>query len=472
MREPAPHKHAATPEGTASTEGTASPEGTGGTPGMAGRNARVTITLTDMLRIPGYRHLLGARAISAMIVWIDFTLIFSSLTYFWHAAPATIGLASALYGLPALVLGPWFGHFADRRDALSVLFGSYAVRGATSLLLVFAPDVQLFVLFVFLKGLSNLGAMPAEQIVVRSMLSHNQLIPNASITTAIDQSTKIAAPLLGALTAALYSPGAGFVLSAVLSIGSLALLIRLRPLVPARARQRLDLRPVMHSVLFRLFRHDETFRAAFVVSLVQTAVLGLYDPLLALFLKGHGFPVSTFGTLVSCTAFGAIVGAALFRRLLSRVAAPRLGFGALIGFGLSVLIPGLATMPGLPFALPAELGGSTFAWITLLALWLVNGCCYGLSAMSFLVVMQSRCPQEVLGSICATTRSAQLGLLVLGPLAGSAAAGWIGLEAVLAASGLLALLCGGALLARSRPTARCAGRRGTGWSGDKSGPDG
>jgi len=195
--------------------------------------------------------------------------------------------------------------------------------------------------------------------------------------------------------------------------------------------------------------------------------------LLALFLKGHGFPVSTFGTLVSCTAAGAILGAVLFRRLFFRFAAQALAFASLTGFGLTVLIPGLATLPGLfptgsgGFAVPA------LTWPVLLALWLANGCFYGLSAMSFVVVMQTRCPQESLGTISATARSAQLALLVLGPLAGSAAVRWIGLEGVFAASGLLAFLCGSALmLARRCLIARCAGRRDTGSFADRSGPAG
>jgi MFS family permease len=433
-----------------------------------------TTTLASMLRtLPGYRYLLAARTISSVIVWIDFTLIFSSLTYYWHASPAMVGIASALYGLPGLLLGPWFGRLADRKDAMTVLMCSYATRGVTSLLLIAAPDIHFFVLFVFLKGLGNLGAMPAEQVVLRSMLKHAQLVVNASIVTTLDQLTKIAAPLLGALAAAWYSPIAGFGLCAALSIVGLALLVRLRHACPPRAAVQVASRPASRqSALRALIRDDADFRAVFIASLVQTAALGLYDPLLTLFLKGLGFPVSTFGTLVSCTAAGAILGAVLFRRLFHRFAARGLAFVSLAGFGLTVLIPGLAALPGLPWA-PST--GWAFAWPALLGLWFANGCCYGLTAMSLVVVMQTRCPQDVLGSVSATTRSAQLALLVLGPLAGSGAARWIGIEAIFVASGLLALASGATLtflLRRGPITDRCAGRRDTGWSADKSGPAG
>jgi MFS family permease len=475
MTKPATAKPAAPPATMVITGTPATPATTATT---AGGHATGTATVTGMLRgLPGYRHLLAARAVSSVIVWVDFTLIFSSLTYFWNATPTTVGMASALYGLPGLLLGPWFGRLADRKEALSVLLGSYAVRGSTSLLLLFAPDVHVFVLLVFLKGLGNLGAMPAEQIVLRSMLNRDQLVANAGVMTTLDQLTKIAAPLLGALTAALYSPIAGFGLSAALSVVGLALLIRLRRYCPPRTGTQPLRRPAARqSALWGLLRDDADFRLVFIASLIQTAVLALYDPLLALFLKGLGFPVSTFGTLVSCTAAGAILGAVLFRRLFSRFAARGLAFASLTGFGLTVLIPGLATMPGLPFAGlvgSTGLAGLAFTWPAMLGLWVANGCFYGLTAMSFVVAMQTRCPRDALGSVSATARSAQLALLVLGPLAGSAAARWIGLEAVFAASGLLALACGGVLLiGRGRVIARCAGRRDTGSSADRSGPAG
>ncbi len=69
--------------------------------------------------------------------------------------------------------------------------------------------------------------MPAEQILVRSLLTREQIITNASITTAIDQFIKILSPLIGALLAQYYAAGAGFGLSTGLSLLGFALLIGL-----------------------------------------------------------------------------------------------------------------------------------------------------------------------------------------------------------------------------------------------------
>jgi MFS family permease len=381
---------------------------------------------------PGYLFLLATRVTSSVILWVDFTLIFSLLSYYWHASATTVGFASALYGLPGLLLGPWFGRFADRHDALSVLMGSYVTRGVTSLLLIFAPNVYVFVLLVFLKGLGNLGAMPAEQILVRSMLSRGQLASNAGLMTAIDQLTKIVAPLIAAAISFSYRPTGGFGLSSALALVGLVCLVAIKACVEKPAEPATQTRaPVRFSALVSLLKKNAEFRMVFFTAVIQSAVLGLYDPLLALFLRGRGFPAATFGTIVSCTASGAFVGAVLFKRLFSGFAVKALTSGALIGFGLTVAIPGVLATVNIPIAI-----GFLFV------LWVANGCFYGLTAMSLSVTMQATCPHESLGTVSSIARSAQMAMLVLGPLVGSGASRIVGIPVVFSISGLLAVIAG------------------------------
>ncbi|VVE59557.1 MFS transporter [Pandoraea sputorum] len=392
-----------------------------------------------LFKVPGYPLLLTTAAASSIILWVDFTLMFSTLSYDWHAASTTVGLASALYGLPGLILGPWFGRLADRSDALTVLMLSYVARGTTSLLLMFAPNAPLFVLLIFVKGLSNLGAMPAEQILIRSVLTREQLASNASLMTLIDQVIKIAAPLLAAAFSLSSRPGSGFGLSCALALVGLLCLVALRS-----QRRRSDTSPPTDiplgvSPLLTLWKSQPEFRVTFLAVLIQCAVLGLYDPLLALFLRGRGFPASTFGMIVSFTAAGAIVGAALFKRYLSGCAARGLTSHALIAFGLTVAIPGVLATAQVPIA-----------YEVLLILWAVNGCAYALTAMSFRVTMQTACPQTSLGAVSATARSAQLAMLVLGPLIGSSVARIVGIPIVFSLSGLLAMLAGVLAVVQSR----------------------
>jgi MFS family permease len=171
-----------------------------------------------LAKLPAYPLLLSMRACSSVILWVDFTLIFSLLSYHWQVGASTLGIASALYGLPGLMLGPLFGRLTDRHPPFKLLYLSYLARSLTSLLLIFAPSTEVFLALVFCKGLGNLGAMPTEQVLVRVLLSQNQIVSNASLTTAIDQISKICAPLVGALLAQWFRPAAGFGLSALLAL--------------------------------------------------------------------------------------------------------------------------------------------------------------------------------------------------------------------------------------------------------------
>lgn len=387
--------------------------------------------MTHLNAVPGYRALIAARLLSSIILWVDFTLIFSLLTYYWRADAGMIGIASALYGLPGLLLGPFFGALADRMNPVTMLIVSYVARSLSSVLLIFAPDLHLFVLLVFVKGLANLGAMPAEQVIVRSMLSKEQFISNASIMTTVDQLTKICAPLVGAGMAGLYQPVFGFGLSAALGVAGIWCVNRLRQPMGSTPLNGMGSQSPRHlHALLSLLRTSRTFRLTFVAALAQTAVLSLYDPLLALFLKGKGMPASAFGMIVSSTAAGAILGAMVFKRVHTESGRRTAAVG-LIGFGLTVVLPGLL----------ASINISTPIWL-LLAFWFANGCFYGLTAMTFGVAMQQQCPQATIGTVSATARSVQLAVLVLGPLAGAALAKLLSIPLVFILSGAFASLVG------------------------------
>lgn len=136
-----------------------------------------------------------------------------------------------------------------------------------------------------------------------------------------------------------------------------------------------------------LFRHNAQFRNTYLVALSQSAVLGFYDPLLALFLKGQGFAAGTFGVIVSCTAAGAIGAGIVFRRIFP-LGASGLGPASLAGFGMTVLLPGLFALTHWPLPLYG-----------LYVSWLANGFFYGMSSMLFMVTLQREAPSQAIGVV-------------------------------------------------------------------------
>jgi MFS family permease len=395
-------------------------------------------------RVPGYKPLVGARVLSAFVIWIDFTLIFSLLTYHWNAPAERIGLTSALYGLPGLLLGPLIGKLTDRGSPVRVMLFSYGARALTSALLWMAPSLEVFTFLVLLKGLANLGSMPAEQILTRQLLPQNLLAKNIGLMTAIDQVAKISAPLSGALLASMGSPPDGFFLSCLLAACSVLCAWRLRQHTRQEPASNRPMPSLM--VLIRLLQANDVFRSAFIASLILSLVLSLYDPLLALFLKDLGFPAGTFGVIVSCTAAGGIVAATVFSKMEAAFGQPALMAVSVLAFGSTVVLPGVLSALQLP--LPAGL---------LFVLWSVNGASYALAAMSFGLVMQTEAAQGLLGTVSATSRSAQLAVMVSAPMLGSVLSKKIGTPWTFVLSGCIASVCGLFFLMTRRQALQAAG---------------
>ncbi|AQV99086.1 MFS transporter [Cupriavidus necator] len=408
--------------------------------------------------VAGYKPLLAARIVSSLTVWLDATVVFSLLAFHWGADATAAGVAASLFVIPVLVGGPFFGWLADRANPAAMLVAGYSARGITSLLLLMAPDLSVFVLLVMLKALANASALPPEQVMVRSMLSQAQLAANAGLMTAADQITKVCAPLIAAGTTALYGPMSGLWISAGLS------LLAIGCLVPLRDRARPDSAPSTSArgalrlgPLVALLRGSHAVRVSFGCVFTLTATYGLYDPLLALLMKSQGLPASAFGMLVSGTAAGAVCGALAFPRLY-RWCGILLAPPGLAVVGLTVLIPGVLAGSGI--GLPEML------W---LGLWVVNGCAYCLACLSQAVAIQQQCPRHCLGSVSATARSVQLVALVLAPLLGGMLARKIGIPLVFALSGGLAV-AGGWFWARRAQRGHAGRQTGQSANREQAGP--
>jgi MFS family permease len=372
-----------------------------------------------------YCRLLGSRAVGAAILWIDFTLIFETLAFRWEANPMWIGFAMTLYGLPGIVVGPWLGSLADRRCPWRLLRWSYAARALVSIGLWQAPTFGLFLGCIAMKGVVNVMPAPAEQQLFRRLLDDSRLAANAGRVTLIDQTTKLVAPLVTVLTARAGVPG--FSISALLGVAGLLLTAGKR-LHSANSPQRgARARPIWRA-FFSVLGDNAVLRRVFIVTLCQAFVLGLYDAQLALLLKAQGFPDGTFGSIVGCTAAGAMIGAFLFQRIQRHIKTRPLLCVSCLLFGSTILTPAIMAYAAVPIPLPL-----------MLSLWVGNGFAYGLGAMLTMVTFQRECPIESLGTVTSTGRSLQITLLILAPLVGGALSSATSLEFVFLLAGMFSI---------------------------------
>ncbi|WP_425415923.1 MFS transporter [Pandoraea oxalativorans] len=150
--------------------------------------------------------------------------------------------------------------------------------------------------------------------------------------------------------------------------------------------------------------------------------------MLALFLKARGYPDGTFGSIVGCTAAGAIIGSLAFKSAIKRCSPTTLLTVSSILFGLTVLTPAAMVF--------AQTEVPVFA---MLSLWIGNGFGYGLGVMLVMLMFQQYCPREVLGTVTSTGRSLQLLLMIIAPLLGGALSNVTSIEFVFLCSGMTAI---------------------------------
>ncbi|MET3553963.1 MFS transporter [Burkholderia sp. 567] len=399
-----------------------------------------------LFSVRGYRSFFLGRVANSIAIWVDFTLIFSLLSFSYHATPGTLGLAAALYGLPGLLAGPFIGALADRKSPALIMLSSAMARFITSLGLAFAPNEAMFIAWVLVKGVSNLGTVPAEQIVIRRLLSDDQIVSTVTLTSIVDQCTKILSPLLGAgLSLAFHSHGA-FALTGMLAVFSMGCALGVARVIgwknPDVKTQRrfLDF-PLVRQVL----SEHPALASALGLMLAFSTILGLYDSIVVVLLRDHGLPPSSFGTIVSCTAVGAVSCAIVLKKVLARVSVRKSMPMFLAGFSATVVVAG-----GLALAVPTlNLG-------TLCLVWVVNGFCYGGGLMSYSITLQRNAPRDALGVISTSARSLQLTALVVGPIAGSWIAQHIGIESTFVGAGSAGLALGAyAMFGHGYPEERC-----------------
>lgn len=405
--------------------------------------------MTSILRlfhVRGYSCFFCGRVCNSIAIWIDFTLIFSALSFNYHVSPAELGLSVALYGLPGLMLGPFVGALADRKSPAAIVFLSAMVRFAASMGLLLAGSETVFIAWVFVKGIGNLGSIPAEQILIRRLLSNEHIVSTVALTSAVDQSAKILSPLLGVGFAFALHSSDGFALTGGLALLSMGCAVGVAGVVgwgsvPANSQRRYP----DFVLVRRVISESPTFAFALGLALTSSMVLGLYDSIVVVLLRDHGLPDNSFGIIVSCTALGALCCAVALKRLLARICEAKALVIFVAGFSGSVVAAGLLalTLPELCLGI-------------LCALWIINGFCYGGSMMAYGIALQKEVPAGAHGVVSTSVRSLQLAALVVGPIVGSWIAQCVGVEATFVAAGAIGLAVAFWAALRHSRERRCA----------------
>lgn len=389
-----------------------------------------------LFKITGYPPLFISRIFNSVAVWVDFTLIFTVMSFHFNASAYQLGIAAALYGLPGLLLGPFIGQIADKYSPVIILFTSACARFIASLSLAISTHQEIFLMMIFLKGVSNLGMAPAEQILIKELLNKEQILLTVSLTNIIDQCIKIISPLIGSLISTITNSQDGFYLTALLASLTALLSIKIGTSIGWIKKTTITTTILPNfRMVYTIIRSSNMLFSSFLVVLSASLTLGLYDSILSLLLRVQGFTSDAFGIIVSSTASGAILCGFLFKKIHLLFNNQRLMICGLIGFSVTVLIAGIICL----------IFNNLHLYIFCI-IWFINGFCYACIVMSFSVVLQNEAPTNMLGVISTSCRSLQLAALVAGPVIGSGLAHYVGVPITFVIAGSTGLVITGYLL--------------------------
>jgi len=390
--------------------------------------ARLHEARRDFAAVFGNRNLRRlelAWAFSIVATWAyNVTLIVFAYD---RGGAGAVGLVGALRWVPAAVVTPFAGLWADRYDRRLLMVGSdfgraVLIAASAAAVLAGSPAGLVYALAA-LVGIAATPFRPAEAAYTPSLARMPEELGAANVVAAAIESVGIfAGPAIGGLLLAWTSVASTLIVTAVAIAASAVLLVGIpvRGMPPEAAA---SVEGVTEELLegARAIWHDRKIGLLVGLFSAQTFVDGLLGVLIAVvalsYLDGGA---SMVGWLNAATGVGGLVGAVVAGLLVGR--------GRLAGdFGLGVL------MFGLPLALVAA-SHSTLAALLLLG---VLGIGNTLTDVSAVTLLQRAAPEEVVGRVFGVLESLLLLTVALGAALAPALVSALGTRGALIAAGVL-----------------------------------
>ncbi|KJD39258.1 MFS transporter [Paenibacillus polymyxa] len=411
-----------------------------------------------------FRRMFAAHTAASFGDWFDAIAIQVLVAYRWEADPMLIALIPVVMALPGLLLGSIAGTLADRVHKARLMIGCDVAVALLTLTILAVPGPVWLLPLLGLRAAAGVFQMPSQQGLTRTVVASGDLFRATSLNGLVNQASKVAGPLLGALTLTVLSPQACIILNALLRLCSGLLLWPLRGIGPALASTdqqaiadeqlekstsvtahgaddaKMQGEPAHVSRFFSQWREGWAFlwRSRM---LLHTLIFGLFG-LIAILMIDYQFPTllrvlapgneSLLGWLVSAIGAGA-VGCMLVLNRLNRISA---GWG--LGGGY-VLIGG--AIAALGWAQPGT------GLPVLLTIGAMLGVGNGLYIITQNYILQAKTPADMVGRVFGIQSTVIGAIMVISPLTGGvliriAGAGtafvWIGMSVgILGLAGLL-----------------------------------
>jgi MFS family permease len=377
------------------------------------------------LASPVYRRFLLSSMIGTVGAFMQQTAL-GWLVLVLTNSPALLGLAGAVAGLPTLFLAVVAGVLADRMDRRRLLVltnGSAAVLALILAILTTTGLVEYWHVLVlsFLAGLAFTVQLPAAQAVVSTIVDRNTIGSAVALNSAQYNFLRILAPALAGLFIAAGSLAIGFWVNAV-ALAVVAVIIARLAIPHLRSADRVQ--AAIWRDLQDGLRYVAADRVLFILVLLPAvpALLVLnyltFIPLYARDILGTG--PAGLGLLTGAIGVGALVGALSLASMRPSGGSGRLVVGALGIVGASLTV--FAVSRSLP--------------VSMIALAFIGGFQVNFYSTTNTLI-QVLVPARLRGRVLSLYMLTSIGLIPIANLVGGALAEAIGVEAVLAAGGVI-----------------------------------
>ena len=388
-----------------------------------------------------FSKMFSAYAFSSFGEWFDAFAIEILVAYRWHADPFMIAFIPVMMALPGILLGSFAGVIADRWKKVNLMMLADAAETVLTVLLLFVPNMYWLLPLLVLLSAMGVFRVPAHQALTRQVVREDQLLKATSYNGLVNQFSKIAGPLLGAVALTVVSPQMCILMNALTRLLSCILLFTLRHIDQNAAVEK----PEEANGPGSGDEHKQSFIQlwmqgwavllqrrilfnSFIVNMTVMLVIMMIDfQFPTLFREIAPRNESLLGWTISATGVGAVITILLLNRL------GKVHYGLGIGGGVALI--------GAAFGCMGLLGpNSPEVWSIVLGL--VIGIGNGLTIVTYNYVLQKETPEGMTGRIFGIQNTSASTIMIAAPLIGGVLIHGLGVGKVFLILGAAILILG------------------------------
>lgn len=379
------------------------------------------------LRQRPYRVLFSAQVCSDLANWLDFLALNALIVYHWGLGAEALAALYITMGIPWVFIGPIASVWTHRLPAKSLMMVCDLLRMVIVFGFIWAPNLYLLLILVFLKGVCSSIFDPVRQTSIRHVVHDEHLAQASSLSQLSVNLTKIIAPSLGGILLALSGPQMAFITGSVLyGLSSLAL-IMLPPIPSTQAdpSAKSSFTQEFTQGLRYIKQHRPLFLGVLFMSIALFLIF-LYDGLLPLFISSIGIGEEGLGWLMSAVGLGSVLGSLAAGHWVTWKKDP-LSYMSKAGILSGVLF------------IFVGLGGLKYFFIPLiiwLGIFFFIGFFGARASVPFGYILQSQTPKDLIGRVSAATQAVHNATLLIAPAIGAGMAKLVGVGGVLSLVGV------------------------------------